>query len=275
MSIDEAIAKPVQEHEKMVAHGGVTQNFTAFAIKHGVQRNTLRQRLEAGQSLEQAISVPSVKATLLCTIPGCGRAFCAKGLCQMHYIRLRKTGDVGDSQSMKAVNTGQCSVVGCKRKWKCKGFCDMHYGRVIRGEPVGDVDPLIKKSPTPGRNISADGYAVLYMPSHPNSARGGKLYEHAYVMAQMIGRQLCKDEHVHHKNGIRDDNRPENLELWSVRRQPPGQRVADRITDAIAILSQYSTDQSQWPSGLESYRQAVLKLATPAIEQPTTLKLFA
>lgn len=72
-------------------------------------------------------------------------------------------------------------------------------------------------------------------------------------MSDSLGRPLLKIEEVHHKNGVRDDNRLVrghevrcpgmccNLELWS-KSQPAGQRVEDKIAWAMSLLAQYRPD---------------------------------
>lgn len=66
----------------------------------------------------------------------------------------------------------------------------------------------------------------------------GMTFQHRLVMEQHLGRSLDRHEYVHHINGIRSDNRIENLELWS-RSQPPGQRVTDTIKKAKEFLEKH------------------------------------
>jgi hypothetical protein len=85
---------------------------------------------------------------------------------------------------------------------------------------------------------NAYGYVVLTDWGHPNAFSQGRVFEHVAVMAEHLGRPLLKGENVHHINGVRDDNRIENLELWSTS-QPAGQRVADKIAWAKELLALY------------------------------------
>lgn len=91
----------------------------------------------------------------------------------------------------------------------------------------------------PVRQVTEGGYIRVFVGRDvPGSTGHGHMLEHRKVMQDFIGRLLMPHENVHHINGVRDDNRLENLELWSTS-QPCGQRIEDKLRWAREFISQY------------------------------------
>lgn len=150
------------------------------------------------------------------------------GICRQHYNRLRRTGDINPEVPIKKKQKRVgCIAKNCENKHSGLGYCELHYKRYKAGK---SIDAPIRKFDGSGWHDDA-GYRLLWI-------NGKKITEHRYIMEQHLGRELVKGENVHHKNGIRDDNRIENLELW-ITKQPYGQRVEDVVAWAEEIIKRY------------------------------------
>lgn len=179
---------------------------------------------------------------LACSASDCELRASARGLCVKHY------------KKWKAANT-PCRAPRCHRNAAREGYCRGHwdrwkkYGDPLAGPPIRDRAPNGAPRPV----VTQGGYVLVWSPDHPNAQANGYVLEHVKVMTDDLGRPLRRGENVHHANGVRNDNRRENLELW-VSMQPTGQRPADLVRYALEILERYgsSPDDARRTGGVRN-----------------------
>ncbi len=116
-----------------------------------------------------------------CSISNCGREHHARGLCDTHYARIKRVGNVSAN-----VPVGYSKPGALNPNWKGGEISDGH------------------------------GQILIYSPQHPNpSWQGTHVYRYRLVVEKHLGRYLTPDEVVHHINENPSDDRIENLQVMS------------------------------------------------------------
>ena len=130
---------------------------------------------------------------------------------------------------VKCIGCG--NVISYERKSKrCKKCVTQQSQGILNGNWKG------------GKTYHRKGYVLIRCPNHPRMTQSGKyVFEHILVMEQKLGRFLEKGEKVHHRNLIKSDNSPKNLELW-ISSHPTGARMSDMVAFAKEILRKYEPD---------------------------------
>ena len=190
----------------------------------------------------------------------CDRVRGAMGYCSAHYRRQRRGKDM-DAPIRMIGAPEECTHeypdgTKCHKRYASSGHCGMHRKRKDEGR---DLDaPLYAgrgshvRLPLGTRRKKSNGYITIKVSSDVCGYKDNWMDEHRFVMERVLCRNLEPHEEIHHKNGDKADNHPDNLQLWS-HSHPPGQAMADKLQWAAYLI------QLNHPGLLTEDQMAALK----------------
>lgn len=202
-----------------------------------------------------------------CRVEGCEKQVSAKGFCNTHYRQVKRGQRSPDGHLLRDVNPKRpagtppppCSVEGCERPCEGRKFCNTHKTQVRLGILDAEGEPLreLKTKRGTRRTVTPKGYVKVYEPEHERADSNGYVREHIVVIERELERALLPGELVHHINGIRDDNRPENLELRTTATHEPG-----HCPDVSIAVETLRRSREEWDRGvLQSLLVGVVDVA--------------
>jgi len=169
-----------------------------------------------------------------CSFNLCVRKSYAKELCQSHYKMSLRGEALRQLRPREGARLKTCTFNGCDKPHKGNNFCSGHNYQMKK---YGKTFPIKYQQPGVWGEWFKHPSGYVRRTRTLNNKREMQS-QHRLIMEEFIGRSLLPEESVHHKNGIRDDNRIENLELWASS-HPSGQRVEDLVVWAKEILKRY------------------------------------